>query len=531
MNKKEEEVRAFISEHERALIPLSKELNEANWMAETSGTEEAFKRLEELSTKMRVLYSRKEDYEKLVSIQESSEVKDRLLARQLALLINSYRGNLLPKEILQKLSAKESEVTMKINNYRGVVDGSKVTKNQIDEVLDKSLDNEERRKHWEAQKAVGLIIEKPLRELVLLRNEAATRLGYSNFYEMSLDLQELEVGWLIKTFDRLYRLTKKPFMEAKSEIDSELRKRFNVKDIMPWHYSDPFFQACPVTANIGYEHYYGKQDIIPIARRFYNGIGLPIDSVLAKSDMYERPGKSQHAFCIDIDRKGDVRVLMNIRNHVDEMNTLLHELGHSAYSLGHDRSLPFILRDAAHTFTTEAVAMMFGDLAYNSRWMKEFFEIENRKAQRMYRAGKEMRRKEQLIFCMWVQVMLRFEKSMYEDPKQDLNSLWWGLVEKYQMVDRPEGRDMPDYASKNHICTAPVYYHNYQLGQMFAAQLESHINESLSKGEPWNNNRDIGRYLHDMVFSVGASMKWNQLVKYATGRKLDPKYFVRKFTK
>ena len=45
-----------------------------------------------------------------------------------------------------------------------------------------------------------------------------------------------------------------------------------------------------------------------------------------------------------------------------------------------------------------------------------------------------------LIFSRWCQVMLRFEKSMYENPDQDLNKLWWDLVEKYQMVKRPPNR-------------------------------------------------------------------------------------------
>ena len=39
---------------------------------------------------------------------------------------------------------------------------------------------------------------------------------------------------------------------------------------------------------------------------------LPIDDVLARSDLYEKPKKSPHAFCTDIDREGDVRVLGNI---------------------------------------------------------------------------------------------------------------------------------------------------------------------------------------------------------------------------
>jgi peptidyl-dipeptidase A len=65
-----------------------------------------------------------------------------------------------------------------------------------------------------------------------------------------------------------------------------------------------------------------------------------------------------------------------------------------------------------------------------------------------------------LVFSRWAQVMYRFEKSMYEDPDQDLNKLWWDLVEKYQGLRKPEGRDMPDWAAKIHIALYPCYYHN-----------------------------------------------------------------------
>ena len=67
--------------------------------------------------------------------------------------------------------------------------------------------------------------------------------------------------------------------------------------------------------------------------------------------------------------------------------------------------------------------------------------------------------------------MFRFEKALYDDPDQDLNALWWDIVERYQMVKRPEGRNAPDYASKIHIVSAPAYYHNYLLGQLFADQV------------------------------------------------------------
>ncbi len=78
--------------------------------------------------------------------------------------------------------------------------------------------------------------------------------------------------------------------------------------------------------------------------------------------------------------------------------------------------------------------------------------------------------------------MLRFEKALYDDPDQDLNALWWDLVEQYQVLSRPEGRNAPDYASKIHIVSAPAYYHNYMMGQLFASQVHHAIAREVLGG-------------------------------------------------
>ena len=80
-------------------------------------------------------------------------------------------------------------------------------------------------------------------------------------------------------------------------------------------------------------------------------------------------------------------------------------------------------------------------------------------------------RLEQLISSRRMQVMYRFEKSMYANPDQNLNTLRWDLVEKYQMMKCPEGRNEPDRASKIHVACYPCYYHNYQLGELLASQI------------------------------------------------------------
>ena len=93
--------------------------------------------------------------------------------------------------------------------------------------------------------------------------------------------------------------------------------------------------------------------------------------MIARSDLYEKPGKSPHAFCTDIDREGDVRVLANIVPNEYWMGTMLHELGHSVYSSKNiPRSLPYVLRSESHILTTEGVAMMFERFSKDADWLQ-----------------------------------------------------------------------------------------------------------------------------------------------------------------
>jgi peptidyl-dipeptidase A len=149
-------------------------------------------------------------------------------------------------------------------------------------------------------------------------------------------------------------------------------------------------------------------------------------------------------------------------------------------------------------------------------------------------AAAKVRRNALLIFSRWCQVMLRFEKSMYENPDQDLNKLWWDLVEKYQMVRRPKGRNAPDYGSKIHVVSAPVYYHNYMMGQLFASQVHHTIvREVLKQDDPdraiYVNNKEVGQFMRKRVFEPGRTLPWNSLTKYATGKELEAKAFADDF--
>jgi peptidyl-dipeptidase A len=534
-----ERARKFVATHVAKFKALDRMSGLAWWNANITGKDEDFARKEEVQNKIDELLADPKPFAELKQLKElkdKGEIDDPVMARCVQVLYLTYLEKQVEPELLKKITAKANAVEKAFNVYRAKVGGQEMSDSEVRKVLKNSKDSARRREVWEASKGVGAAVAADLKELVRLRNEAAHKLGFKNFHALQLYLNEQDGDALIKLFDELDELTREPFRQAKAEIDQKLASDYGVKAdaLMPWHYHDPFFQESPAVFAANLDAPFAKADLLKLCRDFYAGIGLPIDDVLARSDLYEKKGKSPHAFCTDIDREGDVRVLANVVNNEYWMGTLLHELGHSVYSSKNiPATVPYVLRSESHILTTEGVAMQFERFSKSRPWIEKMgLAVEDAKA--FDEAAAKTQRNQLLIFSRWCQVMLRFEKSMYEAPEQDLNKLWWDLVEKYQLLHRPAGRNAPDYASKIHIVSAPVYYHNYQMGQMFASQVHHTIARELYAGTPvgaitYIGDKRVGDFMRKRVFEPARTLDWQGLTRHITGEELNAKAFADDF--
>ena len=521
----------FVAEHETRIKPLEKAAALAWWNANVSGKDEDFQAKEDAQNRLDAALSDRHQFATLKALK-GEKIDDPILAREIEVLYLLYLEKQVDPALLRKISAKANAVEKAFNAYRAKVSGREMADSMVRRVLKESRDPAERRAVWEASKRVGAVVESDLKDLVKLRNEAAKTLGFADYHVMQLHLNEQSQELVLKLFDELDELTRGPFLAAKAEIDSRLAKNYGltIEDLRPWHYHDPFFQETPAVFQTDLDAPYKHADILKLCRDFYAGIGLPIDDVIARSDLYEKPGKSPHAFCTDIDREGDVRVLANIVPNEYWMGTMLHELGHSVYSSKNiPRSLPYVLRGEAHILSTEGVAMMFEKFSKDADWLTAMgVRLDDPRAYDA--AGLTMRRNKLLIFSRWCQVMLRFEVALYRNPARDLNDLWWGLVEKYQGLHRPDDRDAPDYASKIHIVSAPAYYHNYMMGELFASQVHHTIAREVLGGvapskASYVGNKAVGEFMRHRVFAPGRTLSWDALTKHATGAELNARAF------
>jgi len=447
------DAKAFLRNYWKELAKLEIQASLATWTAANSGKKEDFDASADASLALKKYHSDAETYQRITKLMSVRKELHPVEARALDVAELAYRRNQLPADLLERMVNLSTEIERLFNTYRAEIDGKKYSNNDLLEVLGEEDASNRRQEAWEALKQVGGVVGPKLIELAKIRNEAATQLGFDNYWDMAIRLQEHDPKQLLDIFDELEEQTRQPFRRMKAGMDRELAKRFGVKpkQMRPWHYDNPFFQAAPPSAAVDLDEFYdkkAKEGIVEISRVFYNDIGLPIDEVLKRSDLYEREGKDQHAFCISIDRAGDVRTLCNIKPTAEWMDTQMHEQGHAVYDLYVDRKLPYNLREPSHAFTTEGVAMLFGALAKNPTWMMAYADAAPDRAKKLGDAILEQRRREQLIFARWTMVMLHFEKSLYENPEQDLNTLWWDYKERFQLLTRPADRDEPDWAAK-----------------------------------------------------------------------------------
>jgi peptidyl-dipeptidase A len=510
----------FVESVTRAVKPLHRTYTEAYWKAATTGTKVANTEQKEAHAELMRFWANPERFETAKALRASRAASDPIEARQIERIYLSAAKAQGDEETIERLTQLEADVQGVYYNYRAEVGGCEMTDNQIDDVLRTSNDPEQAKAVWLASKQVGHRVAEMVRELARVRNRAAKLQGFRDHFQRALLLNEIDEGKLFSLFQELEARTAGLFLNYKHELDGAMAERFDIprEDLRPWHYGDRFFQQSPQIGAVELDSYFEDRDLQALAERTYQGLGIPVKGILERSDLYPREGKNQHAFCLDIDREGDVRTLNNLQPSLRWAQTLFHELGHAVYDRYIDRDLPWLLRTPPHPSSTEAIAMMMGALTFDGEWLTGILRLSAGEAAALAAEGARRERGNRLVFTRWCLVMTHFERALYADPEADLDVIWWELVERHQMIRCPDDLISQAWAAKYHIALAPVYYQNYELGHLMRAQLEARILEQFGG---LAEREKAGEWLIREVFQPGAQQDWKGHLERATGARLS----------
>ncbi|HET9729860.1 MAG TPA: M2 family metallopeptidase, partial [Acidimicrobiia bacterium] len=362
-------VENLVDELDARLSPLERAVNRAWWEANIDANDDTSRRRAETEVAWSDALA---DRDAFVAIRErrAAGSSNALVERRLHVLEQLFAPQQVDADLRRETIALQTDIESRFARFRARIGDDEIDENGINEILRTSDDVARRKAAWEASKTVGVEVATDVRHLAHLRNAAASSLGYRDHFAMSLRTTDFDEARLMATLDEVEQITRDPFVALKRTLDERLAGRFgcDASALRPWHYDDPFFQTPPQAVGVSLDEHLEHSDLVDLTVRTFEGMGLDVNGVLARSDLLPRDGKVQHAFCIDVDRAGDVRVLCNNVPGETWTETMLHEFGHAVYFVGVGRDLPWALR-TMDSCLTEGIAMLCGRLVQDPDWL------------------------------------------------------------------------------------------------------------------------------------------------------------------
>ncbi len=487
----------------------------ADWDFYTNSTDNNLKKMTKAQDEYSKLFQDKKLYNEFKKIDSSKLNKHE--QKQLKNILKDFEEELNSGKELKALRDKENEIAQKFNSYVPRIFGKDISRTEIRTILKNEQNIDIRKEAYYANLKGADLIADDLKDFIKMRNAYAQKKGYKTYFEYKLkedfevDLKELQT-----LLENVYKDSKDVIKKVILKQHKKLQNAFKTEKLKPYHYG--FLTKMNPEKRVN-NCITDKEQVVEISKTIYSNMGWDVEKLLEDKkltfDLFPRKGKNTHGFCFDIDAGLDARILANLTNNETSIDTLNHEMGHCVYTLGISRDLTFLDR-STYPAMTEAIAMMMGDLDKREDILKNI--VPEKDLERFKNYFKE----QEVCFISHSQLLINFEKQMYENPEQDLKKLWHKLKVKYQLRDKREELDN-GWALIPHYLSHPAYYQNYFRATLIKAQIYNYLKSKL--GNITENNK-TAEFLNKNLFSLGTSLEENELIKKLTGKKLSTEDFV-----
>lgn len=491
----------------------------AAWNFYTNSSDENLSKYTEAQENFSNLFKDETFYTKLKEVQTQG-LDDKHLSKQLKDLIKAFYNEIESGNELKALRDKENDIASKYNAYVMKIDSKPVSKAEIMKILETETDVSLREKAYEANVNAGDVIAEDLVELVKMRNEYAKTKGYDNYFDYMIeDSYDISPQSLDKLLNGVYDKIKTKSYEFEKDRQNELAQSFGIdsSDLMDYHFR---FLPSDNPEKIVNDYIKDGEQVVDLAKKVYKNMGYNVDNMGITLDLFPRKNKNTHGFAFCIEPGKDARILANLTNNTNSLDTIMHELGHCVYDIGIDTTLPFIEQSPSSSVMTEAVAMMMGDLPKMENMLSGTVpEL----ALKKFKA--ELKKDDANFVSRSLQI-IEFEREMYKNPDQDLKALWKNLKQKY--LFRGENTYINnEWATIPHYLSHPGYYQNYFRAALYKAQLYNTLKNNLGN---ITENPQTAAFLNKNLFKYGASMEDEDLIEKITGKALSEDDFCRRIT-
>jgi peptidyl-dipeptidase A len=234
----EKEAEAFLTTVTNLLAPVAVSANLADWTSLTDVTPEHTGQRTGADKALAALAGSKLIIEKTKALLKNRKQLEETTARQLEkLLLDAAESpGTIPEVVTARVEAEARQASI-MDGYTfcaalptpGKTQGAcprPITANEIDDILRKSRDLNDRLRIWTASKEIGRPLNPGLVELVKLRNQEAREMGYHSYYALQVADYGMTVEVMMKLLDDALATTKPLYDELHCFAKYELGARF-----------------------------------------------------------------------------------------------------------------------------------------------------------------------------------------------------------------------------------------------------------------------------------------------------------------
>lgn len=543
------EAQNFIDAYTKEYVKLYTNSSEAQWKANTeikSGDSTNSLAAQKADEAMAAFTGSKENIEnakKYLADKSISAIQKKQLEIMLYYAANNPQ---VVSDIVKQRIKAENEQTQKLYGYQYLLNGKKVSTNELDDILKNENNLDKRLAAWNASKEVGPTLKSGLLTLRDLRNKTVQALGYNDYFSYQVSDYNMQTDEMMQTMDKLMNELYPLYRELHTWMRYELAKKYGVKEVpdmipaqwLPNRWGQDWSSIVTVKGlNLdSVLHTKTKEWIVKEGEKLYTSIGYPSlpQTFWERSSLYPYPSdsnvkKNNHASAWHIDLNHDVRSLMSVEPNAEWWETANHELGHIYYYLTYTNpDVPPLLRGGANRAYHEAIGTMMGLAAMQKPYLVGRGLIPAGTQTDSIQALLKEALNSVVFMFFSCGTMSNFEKAMYVDnlPTNEFNAKWWALAKKYQGIEPPtaRGEEYCDAATKTHINDDAAQYYDYALSYVILYQLHNHIAKEILHQDPRATNyygqKGIGDFLKKIMYP-GASKDWRAVLKESTGAELN----------
>jgi peptidyl-dipeptidase A len=381
--------------------------------------------------------------------------------------------------------------------FKPVVLGKKMERTDVWEILRKDHDRSKRKAAWESFAELSRKIENDVKELVRKRNRKAQKLGYKAYVDFLLTLDMIDRKELLRLYEELGKLSEPSFRS----VIEDVKQRLRIEQLEPWDISFAIDQFVRPP-----DEHFPRDKMISKVIELVESWGIDTRKLPILMKQADIPFGG---LCFPIRIPTDVRIVSNPRDGHRFYSTLFHEYGHALHA-SFVRQEHYPLKLDAGCFN-EGMAVILQHFTTDPEWLSQNTTLSRGEITRFVKAT----RASLLLRLRSLMALSTFEFQAYENPDQDLNKLFSRTRARYLLVSENE---TPQWAAQSIYTTHPVYFQNYILAEMIAAQTIQHLKENYGE---LLNNRKIAEFLIENYYAPGSSIDWPEKVRKATGRKLS----------